>query len=654
VTNEQQTILIVDDKDANLVALERLLERCGAKVVRASNGNEALAISLRHPLALAILDVQMPEMDGFELANLLTSRSENQSLPIIFVSAVYTDPSHQYRGYGAGAVDFMIKPYDPEVLLAKVDFFLLLDRQRQLLLDRIAIEESNNYLESILTAMTDAVIVCGGDLRIRTVNQAAEKLLGRGEAELLGKPVNLIFPESDCPFQPDQHTNRDTASRVRFDDVELMKPDGLTVPVILNISLMGTGHSLKDGFVLTAIDITEQKNSERERAQLEEQLRHAQRLESVGRLAGGVAHDFNNLLTVIFACCEFMSEKLEPSDPLTNEVDDILEASTRGADLVRQLLAFGHKQILRPELVEPNDIVDRTAKMLKRTIGEHIKVSTELVDKKLSVSVDPVQLTQVLMNLGVNARDAMPQGGELRFSTSSQKVTPQDRNRRGDESQFFRIEVSDTGYGMTPQVLGRIFEPFFSTKKPGEGTGLGLSVAHGIVVQSGGYISAESTQNEGSRFIIDFPLRENEKVFTETQTSERERSFQNGTVLVVDDDETIQKVVARSLRARGYQVVQANNLEDALELARRSKVQVLLTDVVMPGQSGPDVARALLEETPEMAVVFMSGHAHDLLEHHGVEAGQVSFIQKPFLPDTLLRLLDDVMKGETKTIGVSH
>lgn len=653
VMNEEQTILIVDDKHANLVALERLLERSGAKILRASSGNEALAISLRNQLALAILDVQMPEMDGFELATLLTSRPENQSLPIIFVSAVYTDPSHQYAGYGAGAIDFLIKPYDPEVLLAKVDFFLLLDRQRQLLLDRIAIEESNNYLEGILTAMTDAVIVCGDDLSIRTVNDAAEKLLAREESELLGRPVNLIFSHGECPFDPQDRAERKSESKIRFDDLELVRSDGRGVPVILNISFMGTGDSLSGGFVLTAIDITEQKKAQTERAQLEEQLRHAQRLESVGRLAGGVAHDFNNLLTVIFACCEFMSEKLGPSDPLTTEIDDILEASTRGADLVRQLLAFGHKQILRPEIVEPNDIVDRTAKMLRRTIGEHIQVSTELVDKKLLISVDPVQLTQVLMNLGVNARDAMPQGGELRFSTSIQPDdTPRARNRAVSESQFFRIEVSDTGYGMTPQVLERIFEPFFSTKKPGEGTGLGLSVAHGIVAQSGGSISAESTMEEGSKFIINFPLKHDEQILTSAKTNKREQGFHNGTVLVVDDDETIQKVVARSLRTRGYQVVQANNLEDALELARRSKVQILLTDVVMPGQSGPDVARALLEETPDMAVVFMSGHAHDLLGHHGVEAGQVSFIQKPFLPDTLLRLLADVMKGESKTIGL--
>ena len=650
--DEKQTILIVDDQDANLIALERLLDRCGAKVVRASSGNEALAISLHHRFALAILDVQMPNMDGFELANLLTSRPENETLPIVFVSAVYTDPSHQYRGYGAGAVDFLIKTYAPEVLLAKVDFFLLLDRQRQLLLDRIAIEESKTYLEGILTAMTDAVIVCAGDLSIRTVNQAAQTLLGRDQSELLGEPVDMIFPEKILPFDPEDQTTRGNLSKIRFDELELVRSDGSGVPVILNLSFMGTGGSANDGFVLTALDITEQKKSERERAQLEDQLRHAQRLESVGRLAGGVAHDFNNLLTVIFACCEFMSENLGASDPLTTEVDDILEASSRGADLVRQLLAFGHKQILRPEIVEPNSIVDRTAKMLRRTIGEHIQISTELVEKEVLISVDPVQLTQVLMNLGVNARDAMRQGGELRFSTSTERQRLPTGNPSASECEYFRIEVSDTGCGMTPQVLERIFEPFFSTKKPGEGTGLGLSVAHGIIAQSGGYISAESTSDEGSRFTIDFPLRLDGEIFEQAETSKRDRGFQNETVLVVDDDETLQKVVARSLRTRGYQVVQANNLEDALELARRSKIEVLLTDVVMPEQSGPEVARALLEETPDMAVVFMSGHAHDLLGHHGVEAGQVSFIQKPFLPDTLLRLLADVMNGETKAVGL--
>ncbi|MCH2187165.1 response regulator, partial [Myxococcota bacterium] len=241
--DDRQTILIVDDKEANLVALERLLSNSGARLVRASSGNEALAISLHTQFALAILDVQMPEMDGFELASLLTTRQENASLPIIFVSAVCTEPSHQYRGYGAGAIDFLTKPYEPEILRAKVDFFLLLDRQRKLLLDRIAIEKSNNFLEGILTAMTDAVIVSASDFTIRTLNNAAEKLLGADQTQLIGKSLDQIFPAEEWPFDPQNRANLDTHSKIRFDDTELKRADGERIPVSLNISRMRPGDT---------------------------------------------------------------------------------------------------------------------------------------------------------------------------------------------------------------------------------------------------------------------------------------------------------------------------------------------------------------------------------------------------------------------------
>ena len=643
-----QSILIVDDKQPNLVALERLLEKTGARVVRALNGNEALAASLHEPFALAILDVQMPEMDGFELASILRRSEPTRSLPIIFVSAIYTDPSHIFRGYGAGGVDFLIKPYEPAILLAKVEFFLLLDRQRRMLVDRAKIEESRNYLENILSSMTDAVLVTSADLRIQTANAAATALLKCPQKDLLGQSLTRFFTEGDFPKELNPRLIKSGDLNLRLDDILMTRANGETVPVILTAAFSEDERSAGPAAVFTAIDITERKKAEAERIQLEEQLRHAQRLESVGRLAGGVAHDFNNLLTVIFACCEFMTETLGDKDPLLQEVEDIMEASSRGADLVRQLLAFGHKQILRPEILEPNEIVQRTANMLSRTVGEHIEVRLRLTDESNLVSVDPVQLTQVLMNLGVNARDAMPDGGKLTFETST-RVASLTRDRGPSaENRVFQIRVGDTGCGIAPEVALRIFEPFYSTKSPGEGTGLGLSVVHGIVAQSGGHISVESQPGEGSTFIIDLPIREKASI----ETDANEESFWNhpssGTILVVDDDEALQKVVVRSLTSKGYSVLQANSLSDALELARRSKVDLLLTDVVMPVHSGPTVASALLAETPEMAVIFMSGHAHDLLGHHGVETGHVSFIQKPFVPDTLLRLIPEVLAGNSK------
>jgi signal transduction histidine kinase/CheY-like chemotaxis protein len=374
-----------------------------------------------------------------------------------------------------------------------------------------------------------------------------------------------------------------------------------------------------------------------ERRILEEQFRQAQKLESLGRLTGGVAHDFNNLLMVISSYTEMLQERLPPQDPLRRNTQEVLKASKRAANLTQQLLAFSRKQVLSPQVFDLNAVVDETAKMVKRLIGEDIEL-TFLATKPLwPVMADPGQMTQVLMNLCVNARDAMQTGGKLTIETRNVVVDAQTAARHPAFSpgNYVMLTVSDTGMGMTKEVQERLFEPFFTTKERGKGTGLGLATVYGIVKQSGGYIWVYSEPNNGSCFKVYFP-----KVDQPVATSMPQR-FSNTeshgeTILVAEDEDSLRESISEYLKERGYIVLKASDGQQALELADRhtGPIHLLLTDVIMPKISGPDLARRLASR-PGMETLFMSGYTDDAIVSHGVLQAGTAFLQKPFSLSTL-------------------
>ncbi len=375
----------------------------------------------------------------------------------------------------------------------------------------------------------------------------------------------------------------------------------------------------------------------------EDQLRHAMKMEAVGRLAGGVAHDFNNLLTSVLGHADLALERIPPGDPLYDDLLEIKAAGTRAAALTRQLLAFSRKQVLEPRVVDLNQIVSSVARMLRRTIGEDIELVTRLSPDLGRVRADPTQMEQVLLNLAVNARDAMPAGGCLTIETI---------NHRTDTGLFIRIRVEDNGMGMDDETRTHIFEPFFTTKELGKGTGLGLATAYGIVEQSGGVITVQSEVGRGSTFLIDLPQVSGEPLAAQPPLAGALRGGDE-TILLVEDEEAVRTLTRRVLEQQGYRVLSAVNGEAALELLEEFALplQLLLTDVVMPGMSGIELAERLSAERPGLRRLFMSGYAANTLEHPALFERDSTFLQKPFTTTQLVRRVREILDAGRETVA---
>jgi two-component system, cell cycle sensor histidine kinase and response regulator CckA len=370
----------------------------------------------------------------------------------------------------------------------------------------------------------------------------------------------------------------------------------------------------------------------------EDQLRQAQKMEAIGRLAGGVAHDFNNLLTAIIGYTDIIFERVGEDDDTRRDVGEIRKAADRAAALTRQLLAFGRKQFLRPEVLDLNETATDLMQMLPRVIGEHIETEARLAPGLRRVTADRSQMEQVLVNLVLNARDAMPTGGTIIIETSDTELTPAriaSEGLRLDPGPYVLLSVTDTGTGMDAKTRAHAFEPFFTTKPTGKGTGLGLATVYGIVDQSGGAITIQTALGHGTSVRIYLPAV---AAAVETRAPEPAPAVTYGTesILLVEDNDAVRELAQRTLRARGYAVIEARNGDEAIDLmARGAKAQLLLTDVVMPGLSGPNLAARLLQQNPRLRVLYMSGFNEDSAAAHGTFWGGVPLLQKPFTPNQL-------------------
>jgi len=388
-----------------------------------------------------------------------------------------------------------------------------------------------------------------------------------------------------------------------------------------------------------SLDVTERRT-------LEAQYQQAQKMEAIGRLAGGVAHDFNNLLTAILGYCELLLDALEPPDPRRLDVSRIQNAGESAAALTRQLLAFSRKEIIEPSLLDLNAIVTDMRALLGRLIREDVKIVLGLRHKLALVKADRAQLEQVVLNLALNARDAMPAGGTLTIETANVEL---DENYARTHisvtpGPHVVLTVSDTGTGMSPQVQARVFEPFFTTKGVGEGTGLGLATVHGIVTGSGGSVKVYSEIGRGTSFKVYFPIAEGEEAVVEApRVASRPRAGVE-TVLVVEDAEGLRELAKRLLERHGYSVLVAGNVKEALQVSEQnSSIDVLLTDVVMPGGSGPELTKQLIEQRPGLRVIYMSGYTEEAIVNHGVLNPGVLFLHKPFTSETLGRKIREVL-----------
>jgi two-component system, cell cycle sensor histidine kinase and response regulator CckA len=383
-----------------------------------------------------------------------------------------------------------------------------------------------------------------------------------------------------------------------------------------------------------------------ERRELEQQLVLSQRLEAVGKLSGGIAHDFNNLLGVIIGYSEALQQSIDPENPLREAIDEIQKAGQRAATLTQQLLAFSRKQVLEPKILDLNSIVEDMRKMLRRLIGEDIELNFNMPADLGRVKADRGQLEQVILNLAVNARDAMPHGGELKIETANAQLGEKDvlRYRYVIPGRYIVLKVSDTGVGMDAKTKSHIFEPFFTTKEKGKGTGLGLATVYGIVKQSGGYIWLESEPGQGTTFRIF--LARAEGVEEEAAPAEPvKRGDGPRTILLVEDEPSLHKLTHRTLKDMGYTVLEATDAAQAIDVARNTDapIDLLLTDVIMPGMSGGDLAKKLSPENPHMRVLFMSGYTDGAIEIRGSLPPGMTVLRKPFTRDVLLRTVEGAL-----------
>jgi signal transduction histidine kinase/ActR/RegA family two-component response regulator len=394
-------------------------------------------------------------------------------------------------------------------------------------------------------------------------------------------------------------------------------------------------------------EVAERKAAEEALRESEQQLRMSQRLEAVGQLAGGVAHDFNNLLTVITGYSDLILTQLKEDDPLRHKADEVRKAAERAASLTRQLLAFSRKQVLQPKVLDLNSLVAEMSKMLRRLIGEDIELILALKPALARIKADPGQVEQVLMNLLVNARDAMPQGGKMVVETAQAELSEAyaDMHIAVTPGQYVMLAVSDTGEGMDAETQKHIFEPFFTTKEVGKGTGLGLATVYGIVKQSGGNIWVYSEKGRGTTFKIYLP-RVEEEAEHQSGGERVERLRGTETILLVEDEAMVRKLTRSILEENGYRVLEAANGEEALRLCSQYQgpIHLMVTDVVMPLMNGRELAQRMLDSCREVRVLYMSGYTDDAIVHHGVLDPSTHFLEKPFTPDALARKVREVLE----------
>jgi PAS domain S-box-containing protein len=478
-----------------------------------------------------------------------------------------------------------------------------------------------------------SIVITDAQGAIEYVNPRFTQVTGYGHEEALGKTPRILksgrTPES---VYSDLWATISSGREWRGEMCNRRK-DGTLFWEAASISPVLDAEGRTTHYVAVKEDISARVHADEERRSLEDQLRQSQKMEAIGRLAGGVAHDFNNLLAVITGYSEMMARRLAEASPERRHAGEILKAATRAAGLTRQLLAFSRKQILEPKVLDLNAVVIDVEKMLQRIIGEDVRLRTSLASDVWPLLADPGQLEQVLLNLAVNARDAMPEGGSLTIETANATLLPSQSERlvglrAGD---YVRLAVSDTGCGIAPEIRDRIFEPFFTTKEQGKGTGLGLATVYGVVQQSGGHISVDSEVGKGTRFTILLP-RAASTPATAPEASSLGAERGDETILLVEDEEMLRAATEEALSDAGYRVLSAPGTAEALRLAagHPGPIHLLLTDVVMPGAPGPELARLLAAERPETRVLFVTGYPEPGgLKASHLEAG-AALLQKPY------------------------
>jgi PAS domain S-box-containing protein len=620
-------ILVVDDDPRNLIAVEEVLRSPGIEIVKADSGEAALREVLQDDFAVILLDVQMPRLDGYEVASLIRNRPRSSRVPILFLTAFNKDDMHVFKGYSAGAVDYVFKPIEPLILRSKVDIFVDLyrkteeirrqgEQERRLLMENLHVRSEKLRTEQALRRREEhqAIVLQSLPIALYTAsvqedhrqlhftNESIERITGFRPEAFLGRPdfwSSRINPEDKERVLTElQRLEEDGAVNLEYrwrcaDDVERHFLDQTV--------LMRDEEGRPREFFGMWFDVTERK-------QMEQNLLHASKLEAVGRLTGGIAHDFNNMLSVVIGNLDLLKKTIQGNEKAERRVRMALESAQHCADLTYRLLTFSRRQALQVSTIDVTVLMPSLLELMRRTLGEHINASLQCEQDIWPIQVDRAQFEAALLNLAVNARDAMPDGGDLTISVEN-RVIEEGKSLPGGE--FVVISVSDTGTGMPPEILQKVFEPFFTTKENGKGTGLGLSMVYGFVQQCHGHVEVDSTPNAGTTIRIFLPRSQETAASPSDVQSTTTQPFGEGrTVLVVEDNPAVRQVAISTLYSLEFQVIEAENGDEAAELLKSSKdVSLVLSDVRMPGElSGIDLARLVQRERPEIQVLLTTGY----------------------------------------------
>jgi signal transduction histidine kinase len=596
-------LLLVEDNRADRDLMrEQLSEISGFDLTIDDAGTleTALAMVAEQHYDSLIIDLDLP--DSFGLETLKAMRRACPDTPIVVLSGEGRRSLHA-EVLRAGAQDFLNKNSTGTDLMARAMLYSL-ERHRS--------EAMRRHVERSLTENHDGVVVTDEDGVVLFVNQAALTLLGRSADDFIGREFGFSIQENQALEVEIVHATERRTAELRV------------VPYTWN-------H--RAAFLATLRDVTE-------RTRLAEQLRHAQKLEAVGQLAGGVAHDFNNILTVVLSSAEIVLEEIDEKHPSRRSILDIQQAGRRAAALTRQLLTFARRHIHAPQVLDVNESVTSIHKMLERLIGEHVQIVLNLDPSPPRVVVDPDQMSQVLTNLVVNARDAMPRGGTITIRTSSTILDDAAGVFWGlAAGRYVVLSVRDTGEGMTRDVKERAFEPFYTTKKEGRGTGLGLSMVHGIITQNGGQVRVDSEPGFGTTFTMLLPVAVDPLERSRRAKSSLDALAGTERILLVEDEASVRTVASEILTKSGYIVTSVDSSQAALDvwLRRTKPFDLVLTDVVMPGMTGWALGEQIHALAPLQKIIYMSGYSHEVLAQHGAATSSLTLLQKPFTRLGLLR-----------------
>ena len=653
VTDHPARVLIVDDERDNRHLLEVMLATEGFDLRTAATGEEALAMVAEQPPDLILLDIMMPGMDGYEVATQIKADLATRNIPIIMVTAL-DDRDARMHGLSVGAEDFLTKPVDRAELTVRMRNLLRLkaygdyhDKYSQMLEGEVGsrtadLIDSERLYRSTFDAAPVGIVHVGLDGQWLRVNQRLCDLLGYSRDELQDPAVQHRVQPDDVEGEAESLRQMTAGALDRYvvDEKRYRRRDGTFVWARVNMSVHRDTAGQAQHFISVIEDITERRT-------LEAQVRQATKMDAIGRLASGVAHDFNNLLTVILGFGELAISDTAMTAQHTNELTEIIKAAQRATGLTKQLLAFSRQQVLHAVPLDVNELITDMTGMLGRLIGEHIHVTLALAPKLSLALADRGQLEQVVMNLVVNARDAMPDGGTVTIETADidlEKSSIQEEPIM--EGQYVMLAITDTGLGMSKETQRRLFEPFYTTKETGTGTGLGLSTTYGIVKQSKGYIWVSSEPGHGTTFKVYLP-RSNRELPLQPVVPVVTAPIKivSETLLLVEDEIGVRRLAKRILDGAGYQVLEAANGDDAEQLFadHAESIDLVVTDVIMPGCGGPELMSRLLVLAPGLRVLYMSGYTEQSVAHRtGITRG-LPFVQKPFTAAELVRQVRDAL-----------